>query len=385
MKLTFKDEAELKKWVAAKIGRPVDDRIWDLIVEDGYVGQALNPDPMWRDVEGLLKRYRKLENLIEGYRKPAAREPREVRLPPDRRLIALSEILAAEASRLPEVLRFRQEVLGGQLIPLEQVPSWIEQKAKEDGRGTHRVEIPLPPGYELPDTMDVLPPEWLRGLADTIEKHGLRIYCGFRLDTLSYPGPPGEAWARAIPVRHDGVLGRLKTIARQLCRRYPAWQEAQAVAFVLSGVIPVIPKGRLRYNFHMHMPATITMTLDPRLSKDEVASLYARHRRKLFEGQDKPMSEKHLKLAVFLAENPSGTWAERMSKWNACYPQWTYENYRTFCRDALAAYGRVRGHKFDAQEWELQAESMRRWARELNDTDEKEGDTHLSHGKNLEQ
>lgn len=372
MKLAFRNEEELRAWVETRLGGPVDDRIWRLLVKDRYVDEALNPE--FRNVRGLLERYRELEAL-KGHREPAVREPREVRLPPDKRLIALSEILAAEASRLPEVLRFRQEVLGGQLIPREQVPSWIEQKAEEDGGGTHRVEIPLPPGHELPDPMGKLSPEWLRRLADTIEKHGLRIYCGFRPDTLSYPGLPGEDWARRVPVRHDGVLGRLKRIAGQLCKRYPPWQEAQAVAFVLSGAIPLVPIGRVTYHLSSHMPARMTMMVDPRLSKEEVADLYARHRRKLFQGQDKPMTEKHLRLAVFLAENPTSTWAERMLKWNASYPQWGYKNYRTFCRDALAAYERVRGHKFDAQEWELQAESMHQWARVLNDTKEKEGDT----------
>ncbi|HHY35949.1 MAG TPA: hypothetical protein GX510_10060 [Firmicutes bacterium] len=376
MKPVFRNEEELKNWVSVQIAGPIDERIWALCKEDGFIDEALNPE--FRNVKGLLKRYRDLENL-KADRRPTERKPRQI--PPDKRLATLSEIIAIEAARLPEVVRFREEVLSGQLIPFAEIPTWIEQKAKEDGGGTHWVEIPLPPGHELPDTMGHLPPEWLRRLADTIEKHGLRIYGGWRLNTLSYPGPPGENWVRAIPVRHDGVLGRLKRIAGQLCRRYPAWEEARAVAFVLSGAVPLIPKARLQFDHHSHMPPTITITVDPRLSKEEVAKLYARHRRELFEGQDKPMSEKHLKLAVFLAQNPSGTWVERMSNWNACYPQWSYTNYRTFCRDALAAYERVRGNKFDAQEWEPQAKAMLRWAEGLHHDDEKEGDTRQNHGR----
>lgn len=227
-------------------------------------------------------------------------------VPPDRRLEALAEILAAEARQLPEVQAFRREVLGGRLLSEEEVPEWITRLIEEEG---HKMREGKPWEY------------------------------------LSYTVPKDE-WRRVVPIRKGvGKLWQLKTLCRKLCRRYPLWQEAQAVSFVLCDDIPLIPKARIQIQFSSHFPPRIILNLDPRLSPEEVARIYAHYRAEVRSGRDRPMSEKHLTLAVFVAENeePGSTWTSLMKKWNEEHPEWAYQNRHLFARDARAALRRVTG------------------------------------------
>jgi len=92
------------------------------------------------------------------------------------------------------------------------------------------------------------------------------------------------------------------------------------------------------------------------LKPEAVATLYARARQDGFgsivlasKKKTRPLSEKHLTLAVFSVEE-EGSWQVLWEKWNAKYPRWRYKEKRTFARDAKAAYQRVTGLPWKGEE-----------------------------------
>ena len=329
MKLRTKED--VKRLLAGRIGKPIREDIWTEPSIESYVEEFLEfkTEDTWRD---LLNEYRRLDAKFpltgRAQRQKTIRE-----IPPDRRLEVLSYIIAAEASRLPEVRNFREKVLRGRLLAPEDVPSWIEQHKAE---ATIYVRIPLP---SKPQNF----PDWFSSLAAIPEEERATWPVEYQSDTLAYP-VPGEEFVRRVPVDKNSPLGHLKQVVTKLVTRSPWWQEAQAVAFVLTGVVPPLPRARITITYSSHMPPRITLEVDPRLSSREVADIYAKARSEVFQGRDKPMGEKHLTLAAFLAENATGeTWQELMGKWNREYPKWKYTDYRWFCRDARAAFKRVTG------------------------------------------
>ncbi|MEW6523645.1 MAG: hypothetical protein AB1445_08780 [Bacillota bacterium] len=339
-------EEDVRRLLAGKIGREVLDDIWELLVDDNYVQEVLDGHGDAFNV--LVERYRRYWGLKarSPQTKTTAKPVKECEIPPDRRHLALAEIAAIEASRMPEVVAFREEALAGQLMPLEEVPAWVEAKAKEEGEATSWVRVPLPPGVDVNfsrgHTLD-----WIKSLEEVAADKATWYPVGEEFEMLLYPPPPAEEQAsRAIPIRRGGILYRLKFIAKRLTKTFTWWQEAQAVAFVLSGPIPLPAKGRGRIVWHSSSPSRIQLDLDPRLSSQEVASLYAKVRKHVFAGRDKPMSDKHLALAVFLAKHPDGTWKQIMKAWNEEKEKWIYSEWRSFARDASAAWERVTGRKW---------------------------------------
>src|SRR5690606_24865241 len=112
------------------------------------------------------------------------------------------------------------------------------------------------------------------------------------------------------------VLYRLKLVARFLERTY-GWREVHGVTFVLTGLTPLLPKARVSTPGPYYRPdQRIKLELDPRLSSDEVRDIYARARKEVFKGRDRPMTKKHLELALFLVKNPYHTWREMCDLWN---------------------------------------------------------------------
>lgn len=351
-------EEDVRRLLEQRLRGPVDARVWNLLVEDRYVQEVIDGE------EGafpqLMARYRKLLELAS----PAGRqEPRPREIPPDHRLEALALVLAAEAAaytppahKEPVVPAFRREVLGGRLLSLEGVAAWIEHAAAaEAGEGRAMV---------LHLYLDQVPADraqrwqYIRGelarRAQESEKQAERRGIGWAVEMLAYPqrAENGDWWTAFVLISsRTSTLGRLKQVA-DILGRY-GWSEAEAVAFVLTGIPPRIPKGRAAAGRRWPAPTRITLDVDPRLSRAEVAALYSQVRQQVFPGRDKPMTEKMLRLAVFWAgyprrpgnpDLPEGTWRACMTAWNREHtdrPEWHYEDYRWFSRDARAALGRV--------------------------------------------
>lgn len=89
------------------------------------------------------------------------------------------------------------------------------------------------------------------------------------------------------------------------------------------------------------------MELSLHLSPKKAAAFYGRVKGKLLSfyypghKRDRPMTAKHLNLAVFYHTHPSMKGAEIMSAWNRGHPQYRYDIVTNFLRDAKHAHDRL--------------------------------------------
>lgn len=322
---------------------PIPDHIWDVLVRQQVVDEALDDEGDLGYVEEWLE---ELLAVARGGDQPRGRRrslPKEETLPPDERLLALCEVLAIQAARRPDVQAFRAEILGGQLIPREEIPAWLERQAANDGEPTMLLTV------TAAVTKDALPPIGARfqeqlAAAQRAVTAGQPVRYREEAPAIVYPTKDGAM--QVTPVAFGGALWRLKNLAQSLAKEY-GWQEAQAVAFVLSGSVPLTSRGRVQLKFTKSGPR-IVLEVDPRLSRTEVARIYGRWRSRVFRGADKPIERKAGRLAVFAEQyRDSGlSWRELMALWNRQQPAWQYRETVVFARDCQVAWQRVTGQKW---------------------------------------
>jgi len=343
MRKRYRSEEDIKGAVEKKLGRKVIEVIWKVLKEDGYIEEVLEG---YEDAfNSLLRRYRVEEEVyLEGARAGAGIYGAQRLFPPPQKEdspitkadIVLSKLLAAEVSKLPFVKQFRREVLNGNLIQPGEIERWIQTTKEEDGPPTQYVKIRA---KNIDVTIDK-GSWWPLKIMPTFEADDV---VGIEHEFLSYPSKTG--WVERVPINVDGILGRLKSVARRIIEYYcPAWQEAQTVAFVLTGQVPIIP--RVRYSVNVTFsggPCWVTLKFDARITPQDLAREYSKIRRKIMgNSHAKPLTKKHQELAVFAAEHKDGlTWEKLMHKWNEKFPKWAYKNYRLFCRDAIGAINRL--------------------------------------------
>ena len=137
----LKEIEAIKKALAAYLHKPVREDIWELLIEDRYVQEVID-FPYEDSFERLKERYLFLDSRFPPTgRNQTARENTEREIPPDKRLITFAKITAIEAARHPDVISFRENVLGGQLLNPEDIKEWIEEQAKNDGKATTWIKI----------------------------------------------------------------------------------------------------------------------------------------------------------------------------------------------------------------------------------------------------
>lgn len=329
----------LRRKVERILGRSIPEGYWWLAEKQGYLADY----ELTGEIEVLVDFFRDQMEAEERNRaEPRQKAEQSRTVPPDERLRYLAKILGIEVARLPEVIRFRKTYLGGRLLAFDEVEEWIKRTAAADGPGSIwftipvRVDCLVKRDGPFPRVRDLL--ETLAQLPDSELN---RFVSGTR-ESLAYVVPTDEH-TKHIPIQHAGVLNHLKQLANRLESLY-GWSEAHAVVFILTGLTPPIPKARVTTSVSLVGPhGRITLELDPRLSSDEVRDLYARARNEVFKGRDRPMSKKHLELALFLVKNPNHTWREMCELWNKEYPEWAYSVWQNFSRDARAAYRRLTG------------------------------------------
>lgn len=313
----YRSEEDWKAAVEKRIRKPVNDYIWKELVESGFVDGVIEGDT---GVKDLVSEYRKLERIYQkgleiGAETYGARRlflvRKEGKSSTSKTDIILSKLIAAEIGRLPIVKKFRREALKGRLVQPDKIEDWI-QTVKE-------VEEQV---YESRYVWS---------------------------DFISFPARTGRIKQTLIPL--EGTLGRLKDLANEIITRYcPGWQEAEAVGFILVGQAPLIPKVRYKsMRGVINGPCWITLKFDARMTPQDLAKEYAEIRCQLLGRHHvKPLTRKHQELAMFAAEYKDGlTWKKLMHKWNEKFPEWAYENYRLFHRDAIAAKDRVLDDKVD--------------------------------------
>jgi hypothetical protein len=145
------------------------------------------------------------------------------------------------------------------------------------------------------------------------------------------PGRANSAWTF---VAVGGVLDGLRWLADYLASETvrPWWSKAQAVTFVLTGLVPFVAvyKG-------------LDYVIDPLLPLNQIVEQVAQLRRSLVGERAREMDSKHLHLAVFASERPEEPWDTRRGVWNETYPQWEYPDKQksNYIRDSLAAKRRL--------------------------------------------
>lgn len=344
MSKKYRSEGDVRAAIEKKTAKPVNPHVWEKMLNEGYIQELLDD---YGTIKDVINRYREEEEFFQKGVRVGAETYGTRRMfpvkkgssPASKADVVLSRVIAGEISKLPFVKQFRREVLNGNLLHPEEIETWIQAKRKEDGPPTKYVKI-------RPKGIDV-----------TIDKNNwwpLKVMPSFETDDvigvehefLSYPSK-----IDVFPINVDGTLGRLKSIAEEIIKYYsPAWDETQAVGFILTGQTPVIPKVSYSINITSSGgPCWVTLKFDARTTPQDLTKEYSRIRHRILGNSHvKPLTQKHQELAVFAAEHKDGlTWEKLMHKWNERFPKWAYTNYRLFCRDAVGATKRLLNSKVD--------------------------------------
>lgn len=365
----LKTEADVWEILAGRLKKPPRSDIWKTLVITEFVGNVLYSvqeislhkgdlpfeETLEEDLETSIKtlvgKYDELERQVfstgavpeefeeESYyeEEKSCVHSEKVHGPGDYYGLlqrSLSKILAISATRRPEVQKFRQEVLGGKLLNPEEVQTWIEQKAGES------VAEQVKKHPEINERVQFLSGDSKAERQAKLARFNyLRKLEELYFDMIEY-AVPHSGWVHCTWIGKTGEIGRLKQLASRLAKSY-SWQEAQAVAFILTEKTPLYPTIRITHKISTSSPARITLDIWARLPVEMVAEVYRKARRQLIKGRDRKITKKHLELAIFAAENTRGTWAEKMRRWNNTYPGWEYEDWRPFARDCKAALNRV--------------------------------------------
>ncbi|MGB9792513.1 MAG: hypothetical protein ACPLTR_08065 [Thermacetogeniaceae bacterium] len=341
--------------IEKKIGRPIiSEEVWDMFVADGFVDGVIEGDYLFKD---LVDDYLAIEKYVKAGVKIGANiyEAERILLPKSgfpkekgadisirEEDIAFSKAVAYKVAQIPHIKKFRREVLKGKLLQPEEMEAWIEEKRKQDGTPTRFLKIRA---KDIAVSIDEKS-WWPLKITPVFDEEDV---IGVEHVYLFYPSRNGGL--KQVPINVDGILGRLKAVAVDIVTYHcTVWKEAEAVAFILTGRVPFLPKVRYKISFSSNgTPCWVTLNLDARTTPQELAKEYTKIRRRVMGSyHHKPLSGKNLKLAEFTAERKEGlTWGQLMKKWNEEYPQWEYKNYRLFCRDAIGSINRLLEGKID--------------------------------------
>lgn len=249
-----------------------------------------------------------------------------------RRADVVSLLLAVDAGRRDDVRLFRSDALGGEVLPLDGVDGWIRAHREEP---TFWVRVPL--GAQK-----------LHVGADGDARIAPRVLIS-RVQASSWEEVRLEyvdehRVAQTVAVTVGGVLDDLRAMSETLSRTY-AWTRAQATVFVLTDAVPLLEEIRVRTDGRSNPAASrICLEVDPTVPAARVAGAYRREQQRLLVSRPRPLGEKSLELARFVAvSDPDLTWRERLDAWNAAHPEWAYarDRVQNFHRDATAARRRL--------------------------------------------
>lgn len=204
-----------------------------------------------------------------------------------------SFLLAHEAGEQAEVKSFREDILGTRLLPLEHLPTWIEEQ-------------------------------------------GERERTGEPAQALEYLG--GSGWPLRRRAAQGGVLERLGLLSAKLAEIY-GWEQAQASTFVLTGLPPLISYVRTTMVGGVPLSSTtrIVLEVNPGVTPRQLAGHYKRARARVISKSPDKVTDKRAQLAVFVAGHTDGDWPDVMRLWNEKFPKWRYKDAETFQREAVSS------------------------------------------------
>ena len=326
-----------------RLNRPVADEMMEFLSAQGYIEDVEINARDINDLAEIVRRVMRASGGVAGGREAPrmlrrGNGPKEPSPTPLLRSQALSVLLGKEAEKEAEVLAFRQEALGGNLLDVHQVESWVTSQAALDGPETIWLKVPV----EYDSDGSITSQSVSGGGSGSWRLEGKESVLGdIEVRYVEYSVPEGE-WLKLQATASGGVLERLWRISRfPLALSYP-WTTAQGTMFVLTGLYPEV-RG---IETHSVMPrlvkaaTRVTLVIDPTVTPNEVRDEYHRVRQEILVGRYKTRSDKHLRLAAFIAERPdTESWQDRMLAWNKAYPGSGFEGYEyhhrsNFIRDA---------------------------------------------------
>ena len=286
--------AGVRRQVEQLVGRPVGDQLWIAVRKSHeYLGpDAAQPEDMAKDLEEIFA-----EAGESGTRERAERfAGRNAKAG---RTQAISAVFAAIAAERADVRDFRARALPDGLVQLDDCAQWIFDHQPQS----------------LPKKETAL---------------------------LDY-APPGAEWVHRVRVAHDSLLGDLQMLSNALAGTF-SWQPQQATMFVLSGAVPIVAaiRGTVRYKGPVAAASRIILEIDPWTDPRDVQAAYSTLRK----GDDatrryRPLGERALALAAFIAERPDDPDEKRRRAWNRAHPDWTYPDVRSFSRAHRQAWERL--------------------------------------------
>jgi hypothetical protein len=356
----------LRRLIERRLGRPVDDDVWEWMVRRGKLalyedmGEAELDEHMGDVVEEYLE-YEEVARLgqrplrglplerIEGLR--GVGEGEATRSALVARAEAFSRFIATLARSEPGVVRYRREVLRGRTLSEEEALRFVESPVL--------AVVPWEYLKDLPCALwEVEGQVWEEDGKTVIEltwpvRRRYWFPWNLRSPVLCYPRRGQEAW---VWVDSVSVLGDLRALASWLAQVYP-WRESQATWFVLTDTPPLVspvrwrPGGRLTGLFTRPV---IELEVEPWWPARRLAETYRLIQRQL--GITRSVGEKASTLISFLADHvrvrhppESGMnsvlelppWRRLMALWNEAHPDQRYQDVRRFARDCQAALERV--------------------------------------------
>lgn len=294
--------------------RSFDDEGWEFFVDKEVGEDELFSFPL---VERML------ENL--PYYDAVSRRPPSRRIPSRARSEArgaYEEALAWFASRRPSfsVDRFRQSVIGEDLVPPRRARRWLDGLLEAEGR-----ERELSHSYWK---LVSLPVDSMVPLMEV------------PIVELRNPVDSRDYWAPVMPGESDADW--LRRVARNRAADVGC-SNGEAALWVISGRLPSVEM--IRTVYHPPAPSSafgerIELTVDPATPPHEVMAAYSQARAEVVGKRTRLPTPKHPRLAIFADQRPTETWAESMRRWNDANPDWRYTYVPNFWRDCDRALRR---------------------------------------------
>jgi hypothetical protein len=308
---------DARKEMTSWLGHPPNESLWETLVEEGFVDQALSV--------GVLDDIKQQYGVLERHERRNKRR-RSDRLAgrgdSDPRDDALARILGIEARARTDVRNYRRVVLLDRLLPPEDVLEWVLKQR------------------------------------DRLPRHSAGADSHFAWGLGS-----GYLWCQSPkgvrPVVHGprGSLKDLKRLCERLGQRY-SWLEPEAVNFVLADEVPLLaePLIELRERpewleegppWRFTREYRVRLDVPVRLSGQEVSKLYSEARKLVWSGErNRAMSAQRAELAVFIAQRNDGSTYEAVRRsWNASHPKMPYSDLNKFIKRATESYRQVTGSR----------------------------------------
>ena len=288
-------DTDTRDAVGKALRREVPDRLWESLLNHGYLDDASFQDDPVEFLVGVIREQR--EDLRLGPRKGGDITPDSRRLEAELRGAAAAYL----AERDGEVASFRADHLDGLVLSVDEAEAWLIQEAS--AAQTLRC-----------------PSRFLRRLS-------------VRLAGSLVP----------VLVCSEG-LARLSDLAERLSSRY-SWPASDAAGLALTGDAPppVLASGSFAPS---SIFPVISLRVSASLTQDEVGRAFESLRGSLAgvdRGSKRPRrsGDRNLEVALFALSRVPASWAAMQAAWNDIHPDRPYGSRRNFQRDASQGLGQV--------------------------------------------